>query len=72
MVSMDVFINRSKKRYTTKVLFSQASMTVADFGYHVETFLIYLPFPYFDIERTWWRSFQKRVVCSKFDIYVFI
>jgi hypothetical protein len=50
MVSMDVFINRSKKRYTTKVLFSQASMTVADFGYHVETFLIYLPFPYFDIE----------------------
>ena len=53
MVSMDVFINRSKKRYTTKVLFSQASMTVADFGYHVETFLIYLPFQYFDIERTW-------------------
>jgi hypothetical protein len=28
-------------------------MTVADFGYHVETFLIYLPFQYFDIERTW-------------------
>jgi hypothetical protein len=27
---------------------------------------------YFDFERTWWRLFQKRVVCTKFDIYVFI
>ena len=24
------------------------------------------------IERTWWRLFQKRVVYTKFDIYVFI
>jgi hypothetical protein len=24
------------------------------------------------IERTWWRLFQKRVVLTKFDIYVFI
>ena len=23
-------------------------------------------------ERTWWRLFQKHVVCTKFDIYVFI
>ena len=23
-------------------------------------------------ERTWWRLFQKRVVCITFDIYVFI
>ena len=23
-------------------------------------------------ERTWWRLFQKRVVCTNFDIYVFI
>ena len=29
-------------------------------------------FKYFDLERTWWRSFQKRVVRTKFDIYVFI
>ena len=29
-------------------------------------------FQYFDIERTWWKLFQKRVVCTKFDIYVFI
>jgi hypothetical protein len=21
---------------------------------------------------TWWRLFQKRIVCTKFDIYVFI
>jgi hypothetical protein len=27
---------------------------------------------YFDFERIWWRLFQKRVVCSKFNIYVFI
>jgi hypothetical protein len=29
-------------------------------------------FKYFDFERNWWRSFQKRVVRTKFDIYVFI
>ena len=23
-------------------------------------------------ERTWWRLFQKRVVCTKFDVYAFI
>jgi predicted nucleic acid-binding Zn ribbon protein len=26
----------------------------------------------FDFERSWWRLFQKRVVCTKFDIYVLI
>ena len=26
----------------------------------------------FDFERNWWRLFQKRVVRTKFDIYVFI
>ena len=30
-----------------------------------------LVFIYFGFERTWERSFQKRVVCTKFDIYVF-
>jgi hypothetical protein len=30
-----------------------------------------LGFQYFDIERTWWNLFQKRVVCTKFDIYIF-
>jgi hypothetical protein len=29
-------------------------------------------FQYFDIERTLWRLFQRRVVCTKFEIYVFI
>jgi hypothetical protein len=32
----------------------------------------YLAFQSFVIERTWWRLFQKRVVRTKFDIYVFI
>jgi len=27
---------------------------------------------FFDFERTWWRLFQKRVVSTNFDIYVFI
>ena len=27
---------------------------------------------YFGFESTRWRLFQKRVVCTKFDIYVFI
>jgi len=34
--------------------------------------LNYLAFQYFDIEHTWWRLFQKRVVCTKFDIYVYV
>jgi len=34
--------------------------------------LNYLAFQYFDIESTWWRLFQKRVVRTKLDIYVFI
>jgi hypothetical protein len=30
-------------------------------------------FKLFDFhERTWWRLFQRRVVCTKFNIYVFI
>jgi hypothetical protein len=29
-------------------------------------------FQSFDFERTSWRLFQKRVMCTKFDIYVFI
>jgi len=32
----------------------------------------YLAFQSFDIECTWWRLFQKRVICTKFDFYVFI
>jgi hypothetical protein len=40
----------------TKALLPQAYVTLADY--------------YFD--RTWWRLFQKRVVRTKFDIYVFI
>ena len=34
--------------------------------------LNYLAFPSFDFERTCWRVFQKRLVCTKLDIYVFI
>ena len=25
-----------------------------------------------DFKRTWWRLFQKRVVCTNLDIYIFI
>ena len=32
----------------------------------------YLAFIYFGFECTWWRLFQKHVVHTKFDIYVFI
>ena len=32
----------------------------------------YLDFKYFSFERTWWMVFQKRVVCTKFYIYLFI
>ena len=35
-------------------------------------FLNYLSLQPFDRERIWWRLFQKRVVCTKLDIYVFI
>jgi hypothetical protein len=34
--------------------------------------LNYLDVQPFDYERTWWRLFQKRVVRTKFDIYVLI
>ena len=49
--------------YKTKVLLPQAYVTLADY---------YLAFQSFDFDRTWWRLFQKRVVRTKFDIYVFI
>ena len=32
----------------------------------------YLAFQSFEFKHTWWRLFQKRVVHTKFDIYVFI
>ena len=47
----------------TKVLLLQSYVTLADY---------YLAFQSFDFDRTWWRLFQKRVVRTKFDIYVFI
>jgi hypothetical protein len=34
--------------------------------------LNYFVFQHFDFERTWWRLYQKLVLCSKFDIYAFI
>ena len=37
-----------------------------------QNFLNYLAFHPFDFERTWWKLFQKRIVRTKFDIYVFI
>ena len=42
--------------------------------YLLLTFIIflYLVFQSFDIECTWWKLFQKHVVHTNFDIYVFI
>jgi hypothetical protein len=34
--------------------------------------LNYLAFQSFDFDRTWWKLFQKRVVRTKFDIYVLL
>ena len=43
------------------------------FGFIAPKTLNYLAFQSFDFERTWWRLFQKGVVCTKFDmIYTFI
>ena len=41
------------------------------FGFIAPKTLNYLAFQSFDFERTWWRLFQKRVVRTKFDIYLF-
>jgi hypothetical protein len=37
-----------------------------------QTLLNYLSFLYFEIERTLWKLLQKRIVRTKFDIYVFL
>ena len=41
------------------------------FGFIAPKTLNYLAFQYSDFERTWWRLFQKRVVRTKFDLYIF-
>jgi len=55
-------------------------MTLANVGYPVYGLWLYyfqtplydLSFQSFDFERRWGRLFQKRVMRTKFDIYVFI
>ena len=42
------------------------------FGFIVPKALYCLDFQSIDFKRTWWRLFQKRVVNTKFEIYVFI
>ena len=42
------------------------------FGKIAPKSLYYLAFQSFDFEGTWWRSFQKHVGRTKFDIFVFI
>ena len=42
------------------------------FGFIVPKTLNYLAFQSFNFERTWWRLFQKCVVRTKLDIYVFM
>ena len=40
--------------------------------FHAPKLLYYLAFQSFDFERTWWKLFQKCVMHTKFDIYIFI
>ena len=40
-------------------------------GFIARKTLNYLNFQSFDFERTWWRLFQKLIVCIKLDIYDF-
>jgi hypothetical protein len=42
------------------------------FGFIAGKYFNYMTFQSFDFEDTWWRIFQKRVMRTKFDIYVFI
>jgi len=48
------------------------AIRVCPFGSLAPKDLNVLTFQYFAFQRTWWRLFQKCVVCTKFDIYVFI
>ena len=42
------------------------------FGFIAPKTLNYLSFQSLDFECTWWKLSQKRVVCTKFDIHVFL
>ena len=40
--------------------------------FYLTKILIYLAFKYFDLERTWWRLFQKRVVRTKLHLCILL
>jgi len=48
------------------------SILFRPFGFLAPKDLNYLALHSFDLECTWWRLFQRHVVHTKFDIYVFI
>jgi hypothetical protein len=58
----------------TKVLLPQGLIIfwLSCLGFIAPKTLNYLVFQSFDFEHTWWRLFQKRVVRTNFDIYVFM
>jgi hypothetical protein len=64
----------------TNVFLPPAYVTITEFGYSVcaplftwtQRFLNYMAFPSLDLARTLWRLFQKRVVCTKLDIWGFL
>ena len=64
----------------TNVIFPQAYMTLdvflailfRPFGFNAPRNFNHLSFQSFDFERIWLRLFQKRVVCTNYDVYVFI
>ena len=48
------------------------AILIRTFVFFAPKTLNYLIFKSFNFERTWWRWLQKRVMRTKFDIYVFI
>ena len=54
------------------VIFVYLAILFRAFGFIASKTVHYSAFQSFDFERIWWRLFQKRVVCAKFDTYVFI
>ena len=72
-------INKCNWLKCMSISIPQLLVTLDNFGYSDEAFLVSLiskifklfDFPIFDYKRTWWRWFQKRIVHTKCDIYVY-
>jgi hypothetical protein len=56
-------------RASWSCIIKQSEFKIKHFEFK-QTLLNYLNFQYFNIEHTWWRLFEKCIVCTRFDIYV--